>query len=200
MQKKSPAKETSNKIEMEVNSISIFVYDIIISSMRLVILSICLIVSFFAVPVGAISEGQKTAIVDHCEAIKEDLKKVQRADARARVYIGGRYETILTDFVMPMNVWLVEKNMSRTELIESQNAISEGKMGFSNDYVDYQQGLEQLVGMNCKAEPEKFYDKLVRVRQKRKKVEQDMQKMTELLDDYKAQVVKLKEAVSEKAK
>lgn len=164
------------------------------------LVAVCLVGICAVGRVGAISEGQKTAIVDHCEAIKEDLKKVQRADARARVYIGGRYETILTDFVMPMNVWLVEKNMSRTELIESQNAISEGKMGFSNDYVDYQQGLEQLVGMNCRAEPEKFYDKLVRVRQKRKKVEQDMQKMTKLLDDYKAQVVKLKEAVSEKAK
>lgn len=177
-------------------------YDII-DNMKKTGIWVCLVIGLtvlLALPVGAISEGQKAAISDHCGAIKEDLKSVQRADARARVYIGGRYETILTDFVKPLNLWLVDKNMSRTELIESQNAIAEGKTGFSDDYVDYQQGLEQLVAMDCKNEPEKFYDKLVRVRQKRKKVEQDMQKMTRILDEYKAQVVKLKEAVSEKAK
>ena len=150
--------------------------------------------------VGAISKTQETAISDHCDAMREDLKNVQRADARARVYIGGRYETILTKFVVPMNLWLVEKNMSRADLIESQNAISEAKTSFVNDYVDYQQGLEQLVALDCKNEPEKFYDKLVRVRQKRKKVEQDMQKMAKNLDEYKGRVVKLKEATGEKAK
>ena len=151
-------------------------------------------------PVAAISKTQETAISDHCSAIKEDLKNVQRADARARVYIGGRYETLLTDFVTPMNVWLVEKNMSRADLIESQNAIAEAKVNFVNDYVDYQQGLEQLVAMDCKTEPGRFYDKLVRVRQKRRKVEQDMQKMSKALDDYKSGVVKLKEAISAQAK
>ena len=149
---------------------------------------------------GAISKKQETAITDHCDAIREDLKNVQRTDARARVYIGGRYETILTKFVMPMNLWLVEKNMSRTDLIESQNVISETRASFVNDYVDYQQSLEQLVALDCKNESEKFYDKLVRVRQKRKKVEQDMQKMTKNLDEYKARVTKMKEATDGKPK
>ncbi|MBR2839831.1 hypothetical protein IKE82_00655 [Candidatus Saccharibacteria bacterium] len=164
------------------------------------ICSVLVLLCLVAVPVGAISEAQQTVISDHCGAIKEDLKNVQRADARARVYIGGRYETILSDFVKPLNLGLVEKNLSRTELIESQNAILGEKLEFANDYIDYQQGLEQLVAMDCKAEPEKFYDKLVRVRQKRKKVEQDMQKMAKILEEYKAQVVKLKEVVSGKTK
>ncbi|MBQ5812189.1 hypothetical protein IIW29_01275, partial [Candidatus Saccharibacteria bacterium] len=123
------------------------------------------------------SEKRETAISDHCEAMREDLKTVQRADARARVYIGGRYETILSKFVMPLNLWLVEKNMSRADLIEGQNKIAEAKTIFTNDYVDYQQGLEQLVAIDCKTEATRFYDKLVRVRQRRRKVEQDMQKM-----------------------
>ena len=149
--------------------------------------------------VSAISKAQETAIVDHCEAIKEDLKNVQRSDARARVYIGGRYEGILSDYIMPLNLWLVEKNMSKANLIESQNKIAEMKTNFANDYVNYQQGLEQLVAIDCKNQATAFYDKLVRVRQKRKKVEQDVQKMASELNDYKAKVAKLKEKNGEKA-
>ena len=150
--------------------------------------------------VGAISKTQETAISDHCDAIREDLRNVQRADARARVYVGSRYETILSKFVMPLNVWLVEKDMSRADLIESQNKISETRGKFVNEYVDYQQGLEQLVAMDCKSQPTEFYDKLIRVRQKRKKVEHHMQKMDKAFGEYKERVVKLKEAINEKTK
>ena len=149
--------------------------------------------------VSAITKVQETAIVDHCDAIREDLKNVQRADARARVYIGGRYETILNKYVTPLNVWLVEQSLSKPNLIESQNQLSETKTKFANDYVDYQQGLEQLVAMDCKTQAPAFYDKLVRVRQKRKKVEQDVQKMSVLINDYKTRVAGLKETSDEKA-
>ena len=149
--------------------------------------------------VSAITKVQETAIVDHCDAIREDLKNVQRADARARVYIGGRYETILNKYVTPLNVWLVEQSLSKPSLIESQNQLSETKTKFANDYVDYQQGLEQLVAMDCKTQAPAFYDKLVRVRQKRKKVEQDVQKMSVLINDYKTRVAGFKETSDEKA-
>lgn len=168
--------------------------------MRVKMLFLCLMLGFVPLPVGAITKSQEAAIADHCNAVKESLKSVQRADARARVYVGGRYETILSKFVMPMNVWLVENNMSRADLIESQNSIAQLKLKFANDYVDYQQGLEQLVATDCKSQVPAFYDKLVQVRTKRKKVEKDMAKMTEALDEYKTRVGKLKEAVHEKEK
>lgn len=140
----------------------------------------------------AFSKTQEAAIVDHCEAIKDDLRKVQKSDARARVYLGGKYETILNKFVMPLNVRLVENNLSKTGLIESQNTIANMKAKFSEDYVDYQQRLEELVMMDCKSEPEEFYNKLGRVRQKRKAVEQDMQKIASALEKYVALVKELK--------
>ena len=162
-----------------------------------ILLVFCLV--GFAIPVSGITKEQETAITDHCEAIRQDLKKVQRQDARARVYIGGRYETILSKFVMPMNVWLVEHNISRPDLIESQNTISDVKAKFSNDYVDYQQELEQLVTRDCKGDASVFYDSLVRVRQKRQRVERDMAKMTTALEEYKSKITKLKESLDVKA-
>ena len=50
-----------------------------------------------------------------------------------------------------------------------------------NDYINYQQELEELVTMDCKNEPKQFYEKLEKVRQKRKMMEQDVMKLRTLI-------------------
>ena len=79
---------------------------------------------------------------------------------------------------------MVENNLSSAGLVENQNNFAETKTLFSNDYITYQQGLEELVGMDCKQEPEKFYDKLTTVRQKRKIMVQDVLKMRNLISEH----------------
>ena len=140
----------------------------------------CITLMLFCQPVmgvGAVSEGQKKAVQEHCEAVKEVLKNVQRDDSRARVYLGGYYETIL-------NVRLVENNLSTASLVENQNNLAEAKTLFASDFIGYQQELEDLIAMDCKKTPEDFYDKLTKVRQKRKIVEQDTLKVRSLLSGH----------------
>lgn len=147
-------------------------------------------------PVGvasALTAEQEAAISDHCAAIREDLKKVQRSDARARVYLGGKFELILNKYIMPLNVRLVENNMSQMELIEGQNTLTALKAKFADDYVNYQQNLEELVLADCKNEPKAFYEKIEKVRQKRQKVSDDVQKIRKELGKNMESVVKLKE-------
>lgn len=117
--------------------------------------------------VMAISEAQKNAIFDHCEAISDNLKDVQRADSRTRVYLGRYYETILTKFIMPLNLRLVENNLPGTGLINNQNDFNKTRADFVSNYIEYQKSLEELVAFDCKADPEGFYEKLVEVRKKR---------------------------------
>ena len=136
------------------------------------------------VPVIAISDEQKKAVSENCDEIKNDLKDAQKNDAKARVFLGGHYEKFLTDFITPLNVRLVENNLSNADLIENQNKIADTKMLFADDYVGYQKNLEELVLMDCKKEPEDFYYKLDKTRQKRKIVEQDVLKMRTLLSEH----------------
>ena len=51
-----------------------------------------------------LTDEQSTAVITHCDAIKEDLRKVQKEDSRVRVYLGGYYEAILTKFITLLNV------------------------------------------------------------------------------------------------
>lgn len=134
--------------------------------------------------VMALSGAQKNAISDHCDEMKDDLKKVQKDDARARVHLGSVYETILSKFIMPLNVRMVENGLSNADLVENQNNFSKAKAVFSDDYVNYQQKLEELVLVDCKKEPEDFYEKLVKVRQRRKVVDQDVVKLRELITQH----------------
>ena len=160
----------------------------------------CICLVGMAPMVMGISKTQEAATADHCSTIRESLKTIQKNDARARVYLGGRFETIINKYVTPLNVKLVENSLSTASLIESQNTLSSNKVKFANDYVEYQQKLEELVAMDCKNNPVEFYSQLEVVRQERKKVKQDVDKMKAALVEYMDLVGKLKEKLNAKTK
>ena len=141
-------------------------------------------VSLISLPCFAISEKQEKVIVTNCDSIKTQLKNVQKDDARTRVHLGGRYEAILTRFMTPLNIRLLENNISNTDLVENQNSFSETRELFTSDYVNYQQVLEKLVSLDCKKEPTIFYENLEKARQKRKIVEQDVVKLRSLISKH----------------
>ena len=159
---------------------------------RVLFLIVVFAMSLVALPVGAISKEQEAIIKDRCETIRENLKTVQKRDAKARVYLGGYYETILSKYMTPLNVRLVENNISDVALIENQNSFAKAKTGFAEDFVSYQKALEELVLMDCKNEPAKFYEELEAVRAKRAKMEKDMAKITDLINKHRELVTELK--------
>lgn len=142
--------------------------------------------------VAAVSEEQEKAVSEHCESIKEVLKNIQKDDSRARVYFGSYYETVLMKYIMPLNVRLVENNLSSANLVENQNKYADAKTLFISDFVNYQQELEELVTMDCRKNPQDFYEKLEIVRKKRKIVEQDTLKMKLLMSEHTKLVERLK--------
>ena len=150
-----------------------------ISSYCITLMIICQVFCV-CTPVFAISEERKNVISERCEIIRDNLKDVQRSDSRVRIYLGRYYETILNKFMIPLNLRLVENNLSETDLIKNQNDFNEARTDFINNYVTYQKSLEELVMSDCKADPESFYNKLVDVRQKRATVNDEANKLRKL--------------------
>lgn len=135
----------------------------------------------FTRPVLAITDSQKVTIVENCEAIRESLKTVQHQDSRTRVYLGRYYETVLSKYITPLNVRLVENNMFDSGLMDNQDSFSRTRNSFIIDFIEYQKELEDLVATDCKTEPENFYNKLVKVRERRKVVESDIVVLKDLM-------------------
>lgn len=159
---------------------------------KAMILFVCVLLSCLALPVSALSETQEAAIVKKCDSIQEKLKLVQKRDARVRVYLGALYEKILTKYIVPLNVRLVENSVTNVSLIENQNSFAEARIGFMNDFVYYQRSLEELVATNCETNPQDFYQKLEQVRTKREKMTKDVAELSELLTKQKSFVSELK--------
>ena len=141
-----------------------------------------------------ITDDQKTAIISHCTAIKDNLKLVQKDDSHARVYLGGYYEKIISKYVVPLNLRLVENSLSTPELVENQNHLTKAKATFVSDFIDYQRDLETLINIDCASEPENFYTQLVKVRAKRNTVASDIDKTRQLVSHTTA-VTALKEKI-----
>ena len=146
-------------------------------------------------PVMAISEGQEQKIQQNCEKIHEQLVNLQHNDSRTRVYLGRYYETVLTDYITPLNVWLVSNNKSDTGLIENQNNFTLMRASFVSDYVSYQKELEELVATDCESEPGQFYEKLEKVREKRATVAAEVARLRRLMEKQVTMVTSLREGL-----
>ena len=152
--------------------------------MKKIVFCVCLVMSLVAVPVGAISDVQKDTIVTHCDAIRKDLETVRHNDSSTRVYLGRYYETIFTSFIVPLNMRLVENNLSTNKLIDNQNNYRKTRENFIIDFIEYQKKLDSLVEIDCRNHAEEFYTKLVSVRQKREIEEKDVKKMKTLITEH----------------
>ena len=165
---------------------------------KIVTVLVCVALGFAVTPVMsavAISEVQEDSIKQGCDAMKDDLKALQRSDSKARVYLGRYYETILTKFITPLNVRLVENNLSSTSFIDNQNDFNKSRTNFTIDYIEYQKGLEELIGIDCKSEPGRFYEKLVDVRTKRAVVADDVARLRKLAGKHASLVKALRETL-----
>lgn len=149
--------------------------------------------SFVSVSAMAISDSKRESISNNCDSIKNSLINLQHDDSRARVYVGRYYETFLNDYIVPLNMRLVENNITDTDLIALQSDFSKLRQSFVNDYIDYQKGLEELVGTNCKDGADTFYEKLQVTRVKQKNVSNEVVKLRSLLKKQVDLVKKLRE-------
>ena len=153
---------------------------------------------FLAHPASAISEEQKGAIVQNCASIKQSLRTLQRTDARPRSYLGSAYETILSKFIAPLNLRLINTNQPNANLTTIHSSIIDTRKNFITEYTTYSQALEDLVASDCYNHPEEFYDKLLDTKKKRANVSTTTTNLRNLLSEYLTGVRKLKSTMEAK--
>lgn len=137
-------------------------------------------------------------ISQNCGSIRNSLKLLQRSDSRARTYFGSIYETVSSKYLIPLNLRLVKNNISDISLIDLQSSIATDRSAFSTDFIAYSKSLEELIDLDCRLNPEDFYEKLVETRELRKTVASDMDKINESLVKSVKSVKKLEDSLDDK--
>ncbi|MBQ6130469.1 hypothetical protein IJI72_02145 [Candidatus Saccharibacteria bacterium] len=140
-----------------------------------------------------------SSISENCGSIRNSLKAVQRSDSRARTYFGAIYETVSSKYLTPLNLRLVKNNLSSVDLINLQSSLADSRTAFSTDFIAYSKSLEELITIDCRLEPETFYEKLQTTRQLRAAVAEDMQKLNSSLSSSVKIVEKLKSSLGDSA-
>lgn len=128
-----------------------------------------------------LSEEEVGIVSQNCSSIKVRLQRVQKDDARNRVFLGSQYETIASKLMLNLNLRLVKNGMASASLAEQQTTFMSERDRFKNDFIGYSQEFENLLNMNCKDEPEKFYRQLELVRAKRADVDASMQRLKSII-------------------
>lgn len=146
----------------------------------------------------AISQEQSGAIVQNCASTKQSLLALQRTDARTRSYLGSAYETVLSDYITPLNLRLINSSQPNATLTDLHSEIIETRKEFNSEYTKYSQSLEELIGIDCYTHPEDFYNKLVETRKKRATVSATTTSIRNLFSEHLTAVRKLKTSLGDK--
>ena len=142
-----------------------------------------------------LTEKQSASIINICSTVRQDLKNLQRTDARARTYFGSIYETISSKYLKPLNIRIVNNDLSNSTLLKLQSDFAEARTNFSEDYIKYSKALEELVDTDCRTEPDVFYDRFVNTREKRAIVSSDVKVLNSILTSIIKNTEKLKESL-----
>ena len=144
----------------------------------------------------SLSDDQKGAISQHCATTKQSLKTLQRTDARARAYLGSAYETLITSYITPLDLRLINNGRPNANLTAIHSRIVETRKQFISDYTSYSQSLEDLIATDCQNSPEEFYTKLVNTREKRAALSTTTTNMRNLFSEYLTDVKLLRNSLT----
>lgn len=143
-----------------------------------------------------LNDTERGNISMSCASIQTSLKNVQRNDSKTRVILGTNYQTLLSNYISPLNVRLIKNNLPDSTLISIQSEAITSRNSFTNLFVTYSQRLESLISIDCKNQPDTFYSELENVRFLRSQLEESVNKVNTALSNHLKTVNQLREKLS----
>lgn len=144
-----------------------------------------------------LNDTERGNISMSCASIQTSLKNIQRNDSKTRVILGTNYQTLLSNYISPLNVRLIKNNLPDSTLISIQSETITSRNSFTNLFVTYSQRLESLISIDCKNQPDTFYSELENVRFLRSQLEESVNKVNTALSNHLKTVNQLREKLSD---
>lgn len=116
-----------------------------------------------------------------CASIQVSLRNLQKNDSKTRVLLGTSYQTLLTNYLSPLNIRLIKNNLPDINLSRIQTEMFTSRNDFTNLFITYSQHLETLISLDCKNQPNEFYYELENVRFLREKLEDSVTKTNNII-------------------
>lgn len=139
----------------------------------------------FAEEATTITDEQLVQVRSHCSEIKTTLKQLHASDAVVRVNRGKLYERLSTKLMAPLNSRIALNRLDGTSLVSITSEYEKHLTTFRTTYQDYEEGLSDLITINCLTQPARFYNVLEDVRSKRELVYESVNVLAQDIASYK---------------
>lgn len=131
-----------------------------------------------------LTDEHASRVMANCTSALSSLSQLHRSDGLLRVNRGQVYEYIATDLMSHLNSRLVLNKIDASELVDITASFDKEVSAFRASYKRYEEKLSVVLRMDCSKRPGEFYQAVNEARTLRAKIYQNVQKITNLMEDY----------------
>ncbi len=156
-----------------------------------------LIVVFSSTTINAIKldENRIGAISQNCSIIQERLRRIESAGVKSRVYLGTQYESVYSGLMSNLSLRLMRNGVANQDIADQQAAFGREREIFRNDFISYSQELQTLISMDCRNEPEKFYQQLELTRTKRANIAASIDRLNNIITKHRHSIMDIRDGL-----
>lgn len=136
----------------------------------------------------SLSDAQVSHIKSECAQIKGSLSQLHASDALLRVNRGQAYESMASKLMNPFNSRLSTNGFDNRAMLTHTNQYKESLDNFRLSYISYEQKISEALKIDCQKKPVEFYDSIIKARELRKSVHDNVEKMNRIIADYRTSV------------
>lgn len=146
------------------------------------------------------TEAHVARIRANCVEAQSALRQIHQSDVLMRINRGQLYEQISTKLMAPLNSRIALNRLDSADLV-STTAKYEKQLGtFRSAYQSYDKAMNDVLKMNCTAQPVAFFDAVGDARSKRKKVHEATLTLQQTIKEYKTEFESFSKTVNREAK
>lgn len=135
-----------------------------------------------------LTKDQEDRISSNCVSIKSTINQLHASDALLRVNRGQIYESMATNLMDRFNDRLGNNSLDNKAMLTVTGSYRTALTKFRTDYISYEQKLSQALRTDCTTQPAVFYNTLQEARDLRTTVHEDVNRLHQLIDDYRGSV------------
>ncbi|MDO4759178.1 MAG: hypothetical protein Q4A30_00085 [Candidatus Saccharibacteria bacterium] len=151
----------------------------------------------YVIATTELSDIKKGAISQNCATIRQSLKNLQKTDSSTRIYLGATYQSIISNFLAPLNLRLIKDNEPHPNFASAHSNLILIKEEFNQSFIKYSQQLEELIATDCKSHPEEFYQRLQSTRKHRAELSRITERLKQLANQHLLDIQALKTSLEQ---
>lgn len=154
------------------------------------LLSLGVLFAFSSTPARAddLSPEEVEQVKTNCVSIKNSLNQLHASDALLRVNRGQIYESMASKLMERFNNRLEINNLDNLAMSAVTASYRQALTTFRLDYIAYEQKLSEAIRIDCVSQPNTFHQTVLKARELRADVHDDVRRLHQIIDDYRSAV------------